>query len=116
MAWAAGVRYFDTAHHYGLGLSVRRLGEALRDHPRDEYVVSTKVGRLLEENPAYSFRTMRPRFLKNIGRVSLSVLRHAEDAPSTIREAIEERRRGMRELVRERLALRSSDDSDDDVD
>ena len=51
---------------------------------------------------------MRPRFLKNIGRVSLSVLRHAEDAPSTIREAIEERRRVMREVVRERLALRAS--------
>jgi len=47
-AWDAGVRYFDTAPHYGLGLSERRLGEALRHHPRDEYVVSTKVGRLLE--------------------------------------------------------------------
>jgi D-threo-aldose 1-dehydrogenase len=51
-AWAAGVRYFDTAPHYGLGLSERRLGAALRDRPRDEYVVSTKVGRLLVPNPA----------------------------------------------------------------
>ena len=53
-AWLTGVRYFDTAPHYGLGLSERRLGAALRDRPRDEYVLSTKVGRLLEENPAYA--------------------------------------------------------------
>ncbi|WP_127357433.1 aldo/keto reductase [Actinacidiphila soli] len=46
-AWDAGVRYFDTAPHYGLGLSERRLGAALRDRPRAEYTVSTKVGRLL---------------------------------------------------------------------
>ncbi|MFJ2741137.1 aldo/keto reductase [Streptomyces sp. NPDC087440] len=47
-AWAAGVRYFDTAPHYGLGLSERRLGAALRGRPRDTYTLSTKVGRLLE--------------------------------------------------------------------
>ncbi|MFD4259114.1 aldo/keto reductase [Streptomyces sp. NPDC058534] len=47
-AWDAGVRYFDTAPHYGLGLSERRLGAALRDRPRDAYTLSTKVGRLLE--------------------------------------------------------------------
>ena len=46
-AWAGGIRYFDTAPHYGLGLSERRLGVALRDKPRDEFLVSTKVGRLL---------------------------------------------------------------------
>jgi D-threo-aldose 1-dehydrogenase len=46
-AWDAGVRYFDTAPHYGLGLSERRLGAALRDRPRAEYTVSTKAGRLL---------------------------------------------------------------------
>jgi hypothetical protein len=49
-AWAAGIRYFDTAPHYGLGLSERRLGEALRRYPRDEYVLSTKVGRLIVPN------------------------------------------------------------------
>jgi D-threo-aldose 1-dehydrogenase len=47
-AWAGGIRAFDTAPHYGLGLSERRLGDALRHRPRDEYVISTKVGRLLE--------------------------------------------------------------------
>lgn len=46
-AWAAGVRYFDTAPHYGLGLSERRLGEALRGRPRDGFTLSTKVGRVL---------------------------------------------------------------------
>ena len=42
-----GLRYLDTAPHYGLGLSERRLGRALRGRPRDSYVLSTKVGRLL---------------------------------------------------------------------
>ena len=46
-AWARGIRYFDTAPHYGLGLSERRLGDILRERPRDEFVVSTKVGRVL---------------------------------------------------------------------
>jgi D-threo-aldose 1-dehydrogenase len=52
-AWAGGVRYFDTAPHYGLGLSERRLGLALKDKPREEFLVSTKVGRLLvpADNP-----------------------------------------------------------------
>ena len=46
-AWTGGIRAFDTAPHYGLGLSERRLGIALAGRPRDEYVISTKVGRLL---------------------------------------------------------------------
>ncbi|MFI1510779.1 aldo/keto reductase [Streptomyces sp. NPDC020597] len=49
-AWQAGIRYFDTAPHYGLGLSESRLGAALRDRPREEYVISSKVGRLLVPN------------------------------------------------------------------
>ena len=47
-AWERGIRAFDTAPHYGLGLSERRLGMALRHQPRSDYVVSTKVGRILE--------------------------------------------------------------------
>lgn len=46
-AWARGVRLFDTAPHYGLGLSESRLGALLAEHPRDEYTLSTKVGRSL---------------------------------------------------------------------
>jgi D-threo-aldose 1-dehydrogenase len=46
-AWQAGIRAFDTAPHYGVGLAEQRLGEFLAGKPRAEYVVSTKVGRLL---------------------------------------------------------------------
>jgi D-threo-aldose 1-dehydrogenase len=46
-AWREGIREFDTAPHYGAGLSERRLGARLAAFPRDELVVSTKVGRLL---------------------------------------------------------------------
>lgn len=47
-AWDGGVRYFDTAPLYGLGLSETRLNPFLRDKPRDDYVLSTKVGRLIQ--------------------------------------------------------------------
>jgi D-threo-aldose 1-dehydrogenase len=50
-AWAVGIRYYDTAPHYGLGLSERRLGAALAGRPRTEVLVSTKVGRLLVPSP-----------------------------------------------------------------
>src|SRR3978361_2093794 len=46
-AWDAGIRYFDTAPEYGPGISEHRVGEFLRNKPRDEFVLSTKVGRLL---------------------------------------------------------------------
>jgi D-threo-aldose 1-dehydrogenase len=46
-AWALGLRYFDTAPLYGVGLAERRLGVGLRGKPREEFAVSTKVGRLL---------------------------------------------------------------------
>ncbi len=46
-AWAAGLRLFDTAPLYGHGLSERRIGAALRERPRSEYVLTTKVGRTL---------------------------------------------------------------------
>ncbi len=46
-AWEVGVRAFDTAPHYGVGLSERRIGEFLAGRPREEFAVSTKVGRLL---------------------------------------------------------------------
>jgi D-threo-aldose 1-dehydrogenase len=52
-AWAGGIRHFDTAPHYGLGLSEQRLGRALRGHPREQVIVSTKVGRMLDANTDY---------------------------------------------------------------
>ena len=50
-AWGAGVRYVDTAPFYGVGQAERAVGDALRDRPRDDWVLSTKVGRLLRPNP-----------------------------------------------------------------
>jgi D-threo-aldose 1-dehydrogenase len=49
-AWNEGIRYFDTAPHYGLGLSERRLGRLVKSHNRDEMTISSKVGRLLTPN------------------------------------------------------------------
>jgi D-threo-aldose 1-dehydrogenase len=51
-AWDLGIRYFDTAPYYGFTLSERRLGVALRERPRDEYVISTKAGRLMRPDPS----------------------------------------------------------------
>jgi D-threo-aldose 1-dehydrogenase len=50
VAFQHGVNYFDTAPLYGLGLSENRLGIALAERPRDTFVVSTKVGRLLRRD------------------------------------------------------------------
>lgn len=61
-AWDAGIRYFDTAPMYGSGLSERRVGDFLRDKPRDGYVLSSKVGRLLVPDRAHAMeRTGDPR-------------------------------------------------------
>jgi D-threo-aldose 1-dehydrogenase len=49
-AFEQGVRYFDTAPLYGVGKSERRLGLGLRELPRDEIVISTKVGRVLQDD------------------------------------------------------------------
>ena len=51
MAWQGGVRYYDTAPLYGFGLAETRLNRFLRDKTRDDYVLSTKVGRLLRAVP-----------------------------------------------------------------
>ncbi|MFK3677968.1 aldo/keto reductase [Microbacterium sp. NPDC090218] len=61
-AWSRGIRYFDTAPHYGLGLSERRLGSALARYPREEYVVSTKVGRVLDRNDSPTGTDMQQGF------------------------------------------------------
>ena len=51
MAWGQGCRYYDTAPLYGLGLSETRLNGFLRAKPRDSYILSSKVGRLLQLCP-----------------------------------------------------------------
>jgi D-threo-aldose 1-dehydrogenase len=60
-AYADGVRYFDTSPFYGYGRSELRMGAALRERPRDEYVLSTKIGRVMHamrpgEKPPADFR------------------------------------------------------------
>jgi len=50
-AWASGVRFFDTSPWYGLGLSERRMGNFLHNQKREDYVLSTKIGRLLTAGP-----------------------------------------------------------------
>jgi D-threo-aldose 1-dehydrogenase len=52
-AWDAGVRYFDMAPWYGLGLAERRYGNFLHDKPRNEFIVSSKVGKLLKASKNY---------------------------------------------------------------
>ena len=51
-AYARGLRYFDTAPHYGNGLSEQRMGRVLRGLPRDSFALSSKVGRLLVASPS----------------------------------------------------------------
>jgi D-threo-aldose 1-dehydrogenase len=54
-AWSAGIRFFDTAPQYGNGLAEQRLGAVLSTKPRDQFVLATKVGRLLRAGaPAQS--------------------------------------------------------------
>jgi adenylate cyclase len=77
-------------------------------------VVSPELRAALEGVPHLAFKSMRPRYLKNIGRVSLSVLVHSDDARSSLREVIDERREQMRELLREKLAGRMPGGPDDE--
>jgi D-threo-aldose 1-dehydrogenase len=63
-AWQSGIRFFDTAPLYGHGLAEKRLGEVLRSKPRDEFVLTTKVGRLLRADappdPTQSYKGAPP--------------------------------------------------------
>lgn len=83
-AWTAGVRHFDTAPHYGAGLAEHRLGDMLRGRARDEYTLSTKVGRLLHAAdgvPALSenFRNALP-FMRSIDYSAAGTIRSLEDS------------------------------------
>jgi D-threo-aldose 1-dehydrogenase len=63
-AWEVGIRFYDTAPLYGHGLAEMRVGKVLRDEPRDEFTLATKVGRLLRADappePGQSFRGTPP--------------------------------------------------------
>jgi len=82
-AWDAGIRYYDTAPHYGVGLGERRLGEFLREKPRDEYVLSTKVGRLLV--PGGSMHTDDEGF-----DVQTDLVREFDYSPDGVRRSIDD--------------------------
>ncbi|MFC8680438.1 aldo/keto reductase [Microbacterium ureisolvens] len=87
-AWESGIRHYDTAPHYGLGLSERRLGAFLRTKPRDEYVISTKAGRLLRPNPDHA------------GELDLAADFHV---PATLRREWDFSERGIRASLDESL-------------
>ncbi|MFF9402740.1 MULTISPECIES: aldo/keto reductase [unclassified Streptomyces] len=57
-AWDQGIRYYDTAPFYGAGLAEERLGEVLSAKPRDSYVLSTKVGRVILDEPEAGAREL----------------------------------------------------------
>jgi D-threo-aldose 1-dehydrogenase len=85
-AWESGIRSFDTAPHYGLGLSERRLGAFLATKPRADYVVSTKVGRLLRPSPETADRLDEP----NQFAVPASLKRVWDFSAGGIRASLEE--------------------------
>jgi D-threo-aldose 1-dehydrogenase len=85
-AWQAGVRHYDTAPLYGLGLSEIRLGRFLADKPRNEYVVSTKVGRLIRPNCAWDGVSMDDQAFD----VPAQAVRVWDFTPAGVRSSLEE--------------------------
>ena len=59
-AWSAGVRYYDVAPWYGLGLAERRYGSFLHGKNRNEFVISSKVGKLLRASKTSTMAITRP--------------------------------------------------------
>jgi D-threo-aldose 1-dehydrogenase len=80
-AWKAGIRYFDTAPLYGLGLSETRLGNFLYGKKRSDYIVSTKVGRVLEMSTPTT-RTAIGKFFNTPSRKYLTTVTMASCGPS----------------------------------
>jgi len=128
MAWAKGVRYFDTAPFYGYGLGERRMGDFLRSKPRDSFVLSTKVGRMLAplhpppENNRF-YRSKLPFELKfdysydgamrsvedslqrlGLGKIDIALIHdidtfaHGEAQPAVFREAMEGAYKALHQL------------------
>jgi D-threo-aldose 1-dehydrogenase len=102
-AWALGVRYFDTAPLYDRGRGEWRMGQALRGRPRERYVLSTKVGRLVQaHNVAYDYshdgvlRSIEDS-LRRLGleRIDVAFIHdvdpynHGPDQPRRFREAMQ---------------------------
>jgi aryl-alcohol dehydrogenase-like predicted oxidoreductase len=106
-AYGAGIRFFDTAPLYGAGLAERRLGRVLQSKPREEFVISTKVGRLVDaEGPAgswhfdFSYEGIMRSFeasLKRLGLDRVDIL-HLHDPETQIEEATDSGVRALRHM------------------
>lgn len=95
-AWNQGVRYFDSAPHYGLGLSEDRIGRSLAKFSRSDFIFSTKVGRLLVENTNY-----QPGLLDDEGfAVEATTVRKLDYSRDAVFRSIEEslRRTGLGQI------------------
>lgn len=97
-AWESGIRYFDTAPHYGLGLSEGRMGSVLQGKPRHEFVVSTKVGRLLVPVQDVRTRDAAPGTPGNVPRDP-----EGFEVPATSRRVWDFSERGIRQSIEESL-------------
>ena len=102
-AWVAGLRHFDTAPHYGFGLSEKRLGAALAElDPGQTAIVSTKVGRRLDSvPPGTDLSAMRQAFVSP--EPVESVFDYSHDAVMRSFEA------SLKRLRRERIIFRRGD-------
>ncbi len=126
-AWRQGIRHFDTAPYYGYGLSETRLGAALQSLDRASYTLSTKVGRLVESDPARietsdgfavegrrarfdysrdgvlralegSLRRLRTDHVDILLLHDIGALTHGANHPAVLRQALEEALPTMAEL------------------
>ncbi|MDB5886573.1 MAG: aldo/keto reductase [Polaromonas sp.] len=132
-AWASGCRSFDTAPHYGQGLSERRLGDALRGRPPGSFMLSSKVGRLLAPDAAapraqhgyvdvlpfrqrwdYSAAGTRRSVEDSLQRLGLARLgvayvhdpdaaTHGANAPQVLRQVLDDTLPALRQLQKEGL-------------
>ncbi|MCU1489903.1 MAG: aldo/keto reductase [Acidimicrobiaceae bacterium] len=103
-AWHLGIRDFDTAPHYGAGVAERRLGAFLASRPRSEFVLSTKVGRLLVQGPGDEPPTF-------VGESGLS--RVWDFSAAGVRRSLEE---SLERLGLERIDIALVHDPDDHLD
>ncbi len=114
-AWQCGIRYFDTAPLYGLGLSERRLGRFLAGKPRHAFAVSTKVGRVLVPGPDgdsrqalfdFSADGIRRAIESSLQRLDLSFVDIAfiHDPDAHVDQAVREAFPAVRRLRDERIA------------
>src|SRR4051812_32376235 len=82
-AWESGIRYYDTAPLYGMGISEHRMGLFLANKPRESYTLSTKVGRILEPHQGFDIG-------KNIWKGSHNYGFHYDYSAEGTRRSIED--------------------------